>query len=162
MIHTAPGSTTAEGAFSLTSNELLVGIVLAILSVTLIPWSTVLATSWFSNRRERDKERRLLHREALAITSRELPWGEGPDGMSVKADMNRAVREQADATHRLKACFGLLDGKLIEATKYWGTFASSVEVDRAMQLWANGNRVTARLMARRIIRKNLMTKPQEQ
>ena len=162
MTHTATATPAAEGAFSLTDNELLIGILLAILSVTLIPWSTVLATSWFANRRERDKERRMLYREGRAITKQGMPWSTGPNGETNDAEMRRAAIEQNDARHRLKACFGLLDGKMIEATKYWGTYASTPEVDRAMQLWANGSRITARIMARRIIKKDLIMKPQGQ
>lgn len=135
-------------------SELVVGIVLALLAGTLLPFATSQAGAFIESRRDLNKRRRELYERALRTRWEEPDMIADEPANERKAKMNAHLSERNAAVEALRSSFALFDDDVVKATKYWGSHVSTPEDRDIMRLWANGNRWTARARARRLLRKN--------
>ena len=132
-------------------NDLIVGILLAIVAGSVIPFFTAQAAGMIESRRDRSRRRRKLYERAhlALIEPRQQEYATSDEWV---AAMQSNVTARNRARSALRSSFALFDGDVAEATTYWGTHVSTPKVDEIMRLWANGNRWTARWKATRLLK----------
>lgn len=135
-------------------SDLIVGIVLALLAGTVLPFATSQAAGFIEGRRDLNKRRRELYEKALLIGWDDPQLAPDEDLTVFREKRNAYESSRGAAISLLRSSFALFDGKVSKATRYWGSHLSTPEDREIMRLWANGNRWTARLKARRLLKVN--------
>lgn len=135
-------------------SELVIGIVLALLAGTVLPFVTSQAAGLIESRRELNRRRRKLYERALRVRWEEPPHAAEKALAELRTEMDAHLAKRHAAVEALRSSFALFDGKVAEATKLWGTHVSTPEDREIMRLWANGNRWAARWKARRVLKQN--------
>jgi len=136
--------------------QLIIGISLAILASTLIPWVTQQASAGIQSRRDRNNRRRELF-EAAQLARLETRLSPRSSEASAGPSYDENMRELNRATVALRSTFGLFDGSVNATIRSW--LQDDAAAEEVLRLWANGNRFTARWKARRLMDKSNTISP---
>lgn len=122
---------------------LIAGLVIAIIAGVLIPYATTQFSLWSEERRKRDVERRAQYVALIESYYRGQNLDRGSDDSLAENERKNI------AGIRLRALMGRRDSPVSHIVGH-----AMMGNDRAqdiLRLWANGNRVTARRMARLLV-----------
>ena len=132
--------------------DVVVGIVLALVASTVVPFVTAQASVWIEQRRERDKRLRELYEAVIVSQITEGVASRKSDIERWAEAMHAHNDEKNVALVTLKSYFGPRDRHVRTVCGWWGTHGAPDSANEVMSLWATGHQSEARRLARRLVK----------
>ncbi|QZY52892.1 hypothetical protein [Leucobacter tenebrionis] len=144
-------------------SDLVVGILLAILASTVIPWVTSLASAWLEARRDLKNRRRELFERMFVTNVRDNFRTPATDAEERQRDIDSQNKEANAAVTALRSSFGLFD-KTVEKVAFdgWSFRKPDDPKFEMLRLWANGHVWIARWKARKLAKADISSSPDQQ